>query len=338
MAPGSTPRPYAPRPLADAPVAGLLPLAQALAKGWLLALLDAVPLEAAAELPAAELARDGPRLCAAVVRALGSEDELDRLRPGGDLAATAAATGELAGARRPSTAAAAVEALRAVIFSAALAQLPDAGPQQIAALAERLAHVAAIVRDATLVDGAQSRRLSEPPSKAPAASLQPLGPGDPAWLGELHQRIAAAELDGQPLALLLVELEDADRIAASEAGPEAAAALGEATRAIRSELRRVDVLAAEGGGRLWVIATSVGRAGALALAARVAMAVERASSVRGAPLVASVGFAVHGEDGRDAAALIERAEEAVFQARADGRRVASDEPPNGPRPGPRLVG
>ena len=51
-----------------------------------------------------DLARDAPALCAAVLRAVGSDAELRRLERGGDLAGLAARAGALAGAggrRRP---------------------------------------------------------------------------------------------------------------------------------------------------------------------------------------------------------------------------------------------
>ena len=63
------------RPVADAPA--LDP--EALAKGWLLALVADAPLARAGSVPVAELARGGPAVCAGVVAALGSDAELERL-------------------------------------------------------------------------------------------------------------------------------------------------------------------------------------------------------------------------------------------------------------------
>src|SRR3954471_15227517 len=77
---------------------------EAVAKAWLLELVAAAPLAGAAALPVADLARRGPELCAALLRAVGSQPELDRLAPGGDRSALAASAGELAGARDPATA------------------------------------------------------------------------------------------------------------------------------------------------------------------------------------------------------------------------------------------
>jgi hypothetical protein len=80
------------RPVADAPVAALTAAPDALARDWLVALMARAPLTAAASVPVAELAREAPALCAAMVRALASELELERLAQG-DLAALAARAG-----------------------------------------------------------------------------------------------------------------------------------------------------------------------------------------------------------------------------------------------------
>src|SRR4051794_6478801 len=107
------------------PVAGLPPLdPAALAKAWLLQLIDAAPLAAVPAIPAAALASDGPAFCAAVLAALGDDAALDGL-PGADAAG-------LSGATTAAAAIAAVEALRQAIA----AQL-YADPAAL----DRLAHV-----------------------------------------------------------------------------------------------------------------------------------------------------------------------------------------------------
>jgi len=92
----------------------------------------------------------------------------------------------------------------------------------------------------------------------------------------------------------------------------------------------------------WLIAPDAGRAGSLALAQRVAAAVESAASLRGAPLTISVGVAIFPEDGIDAEALIDRAEEDMFATRAAGAPFGGDggeDPAASPfGRGPRAVG
>src|SRR4030088_233926 len=103
------PRRRRPRPVADAPVETLLARAEDLAKGWLLTLLEQAPLDDAPAILAADLARDGPRVCDAVVRALADNVDLARLEPGGALEPLASRVGELAGARGAASASRAVE-------------------------------------------------------------------------------------------------------------------------------------------------------------------------------------------------------------------------------------
>ena len=113
------------RPVADAPIDALLSSSEDLAKGWLLALLEQAPLDDAPGILAADLSRDGPRLCEAVLRALVSDDDLRRLEPGGALAPLASRVGELAGADGPEAASRAVDALQAVIWAGLGAELRD---------------------------------------------------------------------------------------------------------------------------------------------------------------------------------------------------------------------
>jgi hypothetical protein len=128
----------------------------------------------------------------------------------------------------------------------------------------------------------------------------------------LDARIAA----GGRFALLLVELEDVRRLVLADAGP-----VDRALGALREAVRGGDLVVQEGEGRAWVIADGLDRAGAGVLAHRLATSVRALGSWRGAPLLVSVGVAVHPEDGRDAPALVGAAEEGVFAARAAGTPV-----------------
>jgi GGDEF domain-containing protein len=144
-----------------------------------------------------------------------------------------------------------------------------------------------------------------------------------------------------------VELVDGERLAAgmgTGADPgDRGVPYGRLAQAIRRAIRRQDLVASDRQGRAWVIAPAVGRAGAIALAERIGSGVEHGEHGRGAPLAATIGLAVYGEDGRDAATLIERAEEAMLAASAAGVQIGEAIPPigepggDGGAPGPRLV-
>jgi GGDEF domain-containing protein len=123
---------------------------------------------------------------------------------------------------------------------------------------------------------------------------------------------------GSPLSLLLAELEDVERVTAVETAAGASATFSHFSQAVRRAVRRQDILVCETDTRAWVIARDTSRSGAQALGSRIADAVGAAQPWRGAPMVASVGTAVLGEDGQSAGELIESAEEARFGAAAAG--------------------
>ena len=165
-----------PRPVADIPPAALAD-GTAVAKAWLLALVAATPLDAVPALPAADLAREAPGLCAGVLRAVGSDAELDRLAPGGDLADLAARAGRLGGAGAPAAAAAAVGHLRAAAWDALAPAAGRFDAAHVAALAARLGHVCDLVTQAALTaPGRASGPLADAlrqAGEAPAAGAEP---------------------------------------------------------------------------------------------------------------------------------------------------------------------
>jgi GGDEF domain-containing protein len=92
--------------------------------------------------------------------------------------------------------------------------------------------------------------------------------------------------------------------------------------AVRAELRLGDVLGREDDARLWVVAAELGPQGARALAERLADAVAAVAPLRGAPVTVSIGLAASPADGADREALIARADESLYAARAAGLPIA----------------
>jgi GGDEF domain-containing protein len=351
----------------------LLSRSEDLAKGWLLALLEDAPLAAAPTIVGADLSRDGPRVCQAVLRALVSDTDLEHLRPGGQLTSLVSRIGEMAGAHEPEEISLAVDALHAVVWAALSDELQGPDPALVAELAGRLALVTEHVRAAALRRGEApaAREQADQAEPAPAnreqadrpAPVQPApqgadspqaaaqerprapAPVPPAptpawpaetgrgetqalWMGALQEEIRRA--GGAPLSLLLAELEDADRVTTVEPAAEASATFSEFAQAVRGVVRRQDILVSETDTRAWIIARDTGRAGARALGERLAQAVRERRPWRGADLVASVGVAVLGEDGRTASELIEAAEEAWFAGSAAGIGVVGAMPGEDP--------
>jgi GGDEF domain-containing protein len=399
------PRRRRPRPVVTEGVEQLLLRGEELAKGWLLALVEDAPLEQAAAILAGDVARDGPRICDAVVRAIYDEADLRRIEAGGVLEPLVSRAGELAGVRTAEAAAHAVDTLRSVVWSAVYNELARTDPDVLADAGERLSLVAELVRAAVLRRRAEGESGGAPRPRVPplrvarpdvpsAAFERPAEPGRPErggegsgtpglagtggpvgagggaraggvengraterledgadysspsggealWIGALRDEIVRSARARAPLSLLLVELEDADRLLAAEPQVQASATFGRFAQAVRTTLRHRDVLACETESRAWIIARDTGRVGAQALGSRVVMAVPSEESWRGAPLTVSVGVAVLGEDGHNAATLIDAAEQARFAAEASGIGIVTDLPGEGdiepPTPGPSLV-
>jgi hypothetical protein len=387
------PRRRRPRPVVSAGFESLLSRSEELAKGWLLALIEDAPLEAAAAILAGDVARDGPRICDAVVRAIYDEADLRRIERDGVLEPLASRVGELAGAGDVVAAAHAVETLKDVVWGALRRELGPDDPELLLEAAERLSLVTELVRSAVLRHGAAGdgpidrperraplRVAADPPDRARVPLERRGVPGleetqgsvgvagaeaqggsfesgrasngeraiedserDALWVGALRDEIFRAGRARVPLSLLLVELEEAEKMLAIEPQGEVSATFGRFAQAVRGSVRRRDVIACETDSRAWIIARDTGRAGAQALGSRIAVAVPGQGSWRGAPLTVSVGLAVLGEDGHNASTLIEAAEQTRFAAEASGIGIVGGGPDAGdggpPAPGgPDLAG
>jgi GGDEF domain-containing protein len=338
------PRRRRPRPVAGAGIEVVLARGDDLAKGWLLAMVEDAPLEEAAAIMSGDVARDGPRICDALIRAVCDEADLRRIQRDGVLEPLVSRAGELVGARTSEEAARAVETLKDVVWSALRAELSQDDPDLLLDAAERLALVTEEIRAAVLrrgVDASGSRPGRVAPATDPGeaeAGGRSVGTREPLWIDTLRDEIVTARRVRAPLSLLLVELEDADRLVAVEPHGEAAAKFGRFAQAVRAAVRRRDVFACETDSRAWIIAHDTGRVGAQALGTRIATAVPSVQSWRGAPLRVSVGLAVLGEDGDNAASLIDAAEGTRFAAEASGIGIATGVGEGGTNPpGPTLA-
>jgi GGDEF domain-containing protein len=143
----------------------------------------------------------------------------------------------------------------------------------------------------------------------------------PPWLGAIARRLERREQDGLSFAVLVVEVDDLDRLLASQSGREVAFALEGAERGLTAELAPADLVVRERLGRWWLTSPDRDPHTARELGARVAAAIARAS-LGGAPLAASIGVAVCPEDGDSVDGLVGRADEGMFAARSAGVPLA----------------
>jgi hypothetical protein len=125
--------------IAEPPLAELLPNCHELARGWALALIQALPAQAIGEVPLENIAREAPALCEQLLRALASDAELERLALG--QAPSARSLSAMCGACDDAALVRAVESLRGVLWNALLADAGEPSARRVGELADRLAHV-----------------------------------------------------------------------------------------------------------------------------------------------------------------------------------------------------
>ena len=303
------PRRRRPRPLPDAPVDGLLGRSGELAKGWLIALVEELPLQAADRIQIPQLTVEGPRLCERMLRALADDGALSRLEPGGDAEAVAARVGEMAGSASAEVISVAVDCLRSVVWAALREEFADPSSDQLFELGERLALVCELVRRAALRAAPAETELPEIESHSAIEDI---------WHQLLEANVTRSLREGNALALLVVELDDVDRLLAISSPEEVSAVLGAFDAAVWAAAGEQHGEVLSESGRAWVIASGLERGAARTLAARLAAAVRSAEPWRGAPLKAHVGVAMLGEDGEDGASMLAAAEESRFAAQSSG--------------------
>jgi hypothetical protein len=211
------PPPVRARAVADAPAEALAARAEELAHRWALTLLAARPLVEMTAVPLEDLARYAPAVCASLARALSSDEELAnfdldaREREGrdGGLAVTAGLSA-LAAGWEAAAAVEHIEALRGLLWKAALEELRDPTTQQIAELSDRLASVCSAALAYALAGRADALSVSS---------------GVPAFQHPREQVLysSPAPSPGRVGAVLIDEHDDAPR----EARPRAARRRGE---------------------------------------------------------------------------------------------------------------
>jgi GGDEF domain-containing protein len=181
----------------------------------------------------------------------------------------------------------------------------------------------------TGVTGAPSDAMYAPARDAPTVtrlrrvdtSWEDVADAAPPWLAAISRRVERREHDGRPFAVFVVEVDDLDRLLASESGREVALALETAERSLTAELAPADLVVRERLGRWWLTSPDRDPAGARDLGTRVAAAIAHAE-LGGAPLSASIGVAVCPDDAESLDALAGRADEGMFAARAAGVPLA----------------
>jgi diguanylate cyclase (GGDEF)-like protein len=146
----------------------------------------------------------------------------------------------------------------------------------------------------------------------------------------LAQELGRAARFNRPLSLLLVDVDHLRRVNNTRGHLAGDRALRLVAEALRTATREYDVLARFGGDEFCVLLPETRLDGALAVAERVRIAVERAGSDAGLAVTVSVGAAAHPGGAAAPDDLIALADRAVYRAKFSGRNAVAVPPEGDP--------
>ncbi len=146
----------------------------------------------------------------------------------------------------------------------------------------------------------------------------------------LAQEVARARRYRHPLSLFMIDIDDFKRYNDTFGHLAGDWALQDLAAILRESCRQTDLIARYGGEEFTVILPETPASGAIVVAERIRHAVERESKTRlrfQRPLTVSIGVAVYPWDGDSPQALLARADERLYRAKAAGKnRVWGPDP------------
>jgi diguanylate cyclase (GGDEF)-like protein len=289
-----------------------------LAKAWMLELIDRTPLEEVERLELGWLAREAPPLIADILRALadpalagelGVEPssgaraaELGRLRRGGDAAASQVPRD--------------LGTLHALLIEALRRETGEPAESEFARTVGRLAEVMGEVQ-ATVTEELVRERSGEP-ARDRLTGL----PGTAELEEWLRVMLSTERRYGTPFSVLLIDIEGLARINDAhgrETGDRTLAAIADV---VAEQSRPLGPAFRVGDDELCLLLSHQGPIPSVPIAERLVDLVRASQESNGLGVDVSIGIASCPEHGRDPGALLASAEEASYEAKASGERVA----------------
>lgn len=146
-----------------------------------------------------------------------------------------------------------------------------------------------------------------------------------AFMAEGRRHTALAARAGEPVALIAFDLDQYRAINDTQGHPTGDRVLAATGRVCRAHLRGSDVLGRLGGGTFAIVLPKTDLDGGVLVAGRLRDAIAALSAEFGFPLSASFGVASRGGKSDQLDDMLERAEQAKYAAKRDGRnRVVSE--------------
>lgn len=143
-----------------------------------------------------------------------------------------------------------------------------------------------------------------------------------AFQERLNEEVLRAERYGQPLSVIIMDVDHFKRVNDSYGHLEGDHVLREISSLFTQSFRKMDYIARYGGEEFAVILPHSPKEPSFQTADRVRKAVENASLIRSNPvakITISMGVATFPEDGRDQKELLDRADQALYRAKQEGR-------------------
>lgn len=138
----------------------------------------------------------------------------------------------------------------------------------------------------------------------------------------LAQEVSRARRYHHPLSLFMIDIDDFKRYNDTFGHLAGDWALQDLATILRESCRQTDLISRYGGEEFTVILPETPASGAMVVAERIRRAVERESQTRlrfRRPLTVSIGIAVYPWDGDSPQALLARADERLYKAKAAGK-------------------
>ena len=296
---------------------------EALAKAWLVKLIERASLEEISDLPTARIASELPDLISDVLTLSGETG--DRATKG------SAEQAERLMALRDSRSSTAAEltrdvsAIQLVILEALGRDCGELDGAGVAELAGWVAGAAASLQEAA-VETVVSRRAREAEGSSETDPLTGLA-NLRALRREVGRSLALHKRYSHPFALLVLDIDGLRRINDSQGEQAGDRVLVQVALAARRTIRSVDVPARIAGDEFCVLVPDGTAESARALGERLAEAVRLETSTPDVPGVAlAIGVVACPEHGEDVGALLDAADGAMYQAKSGGEAVAVSVP------------
>ena len=296
---------------------------EALAKAWLVKLIERASLDEISDLPTARIASELPDLISEVLSLAGAGGASGVPRPGDQA--------ERLMALRDSRSSGAAEltrdvtAIQLVILDALRHDSGELDGGGVAELAAGVATAAASLHEAG-VESILSRRTGEAKSAAESDPLTGLA-NLRALRKEIGKALALHKRYAHPFALLVLDVDGLRRVNDSQGTQAGDRVLVQVALATRRTIRSVDVPARIAGDEFCVLVPDGTADSARALGERLAEAVRlETSTPDGAGPGVAIGVVACPDHGEDVGALLDAADAAMYLAKAGGDAVAVGTP------------